>query len=373
MSWWRRYYRGQLGVDLTRAWRVTAVVSAVAILASVGSLVLRGLELGIEFEGGTSWEYPSTQTVGEVRDVLRPFGLDDAKIQTAGEGTLRVRSAVSDPDLVAEVTSALATSAAADVADMSTSVVGPTWGDTITKAAVRALVVFFVLIAGYLAVRLEWRMAVAAVVAALHDIVITVGVYSVFQFVVTPATVIAVLTILGYSLYDTVVVFDRVRENAARHQSSGRMSYRQVMALSVDQVLVRSINTSVTTILPVATTLVMGSVALGAAPLQEFAIALLVGLLVGAYSSVFVAAPTLVVLKEREPRWRQISRRLEARRESGDTAPAEASPGDGVVAAGRPEVRSGPGSPAGTARPAATGPYTHPPRPRKGGRKPRKR
>ena len=187
---------------------------------------------------------------------------------------------------------------------------GPTWGDEISTKAQRALVFFFVIISAYIAVRLEWKMAVGALVAVVHDIIITVGFYAVFQFEVTPATVIAILTILGYSLYDTIVVYDKVKENADRPAVAQKMPYTDLMSLSLNQVLMRSLNTTITSLLPVLAMLIVGSFILGAVTLQEFAIALAVGLVSGAYSSIFVATPLVAFLKEREPYYRNLRERL---------------------------------------------------------------
>jgi preprotein translocase subunit SecF len=369
MSRIHNFYRGEAHVDFARRWRIGAIVSTVLVLVSIGSFLINGLNLGIEFDGGTSWEYRSDQSVAEVRDVLEPFGLETAKIQSVGRGNVRIQADTSDPDTVKDVTAALAESADVPVAEISTNVIGPTWGETITEKAIRALVIFFIVIAIYMALRLEWRMAVGALVAVTHDIIITVGVYSIFQFEVTPATVVAILTILGYSLYDTVVVFDRARENGARFASTGRLNYTDVMALSVNQVLVRSISTTIVTLLPVVIMLVVGTVALGAAPLREFAVALMVGLLVGAYSSLFVAAPIVVWLKERETRWRQIRQRLETRAAAGGV-PAEVPVGAVVGVAATTTSGAGPAASAPT---AAAWSGAHPPRPRKGRGKTKRR
>ena len=176
-------------------------------------------------------------------------------------------------------------------------------GRSITEKAIRALVIFLVLVALFIAWRLEWRMALAAIIAMLHDVLISVGVYSVFRFEVTPATVVAFLTILGFSLYDTIVVFDKVNDNADRF-SGPRVPYADVINVSMNQVLMRSINTSIAAVLPVLSLLVLGAGILGAVTLQEFALALLVGLITGSYSSIFIASPLLGMLKEREPRYR---------------------------------------------------------------------
>jgi preprotein translocase subunit SecF len=365
MGIWKAAKTGDAHVDFDRWWRVGLIASAVALVISLAALGVRQLNLGIEFEGGTSWEYVSDESIADVRDTLSAFGLEQAKIQTVGDDTVRVQADISDRATVVEVTDALAEAAGIDPLEVSVTVIGPTWGGEITDAAIKALVVFFFVIAAYMAIRLEWRMAVAALVAVVHDIIITVGVYALFQFLVTPGTVIAVLTILGFSLYDTVVVFDRARDNGVRYASSGRLTYRQVMELSVNQVLVRSVNTSIVTLLPVICMLGVGSLALGAAPLQEFAIALAVGLLVGAYSSIFVAAPVVIWMKEREPRWRQIRQRVEARAASGEAPASEPAEGDE-----KPRTRSGaataPTAGAATATPASTWSGNHPPRPRKG-------
>lgn len=352
---WSDLYRGESDLDFRRVWRVGIFISAFLLLAGVGALIGRGLNLGIDFEGGTAWEYRATQTVADVRAVMDEEDEADAKIQIVGDDTVRIQSATDDPQKVSAVTAALAEEAGISINDINVSVVGPSWGEEISRSALRALAVFFVVIAVYLWLRLEWKMAVGALVAVVHDIAITVGVYAIFGFEVTPATVISFLTILGYSLYDTIVVYDRVKENATRYVSGGRLTYMQVMNLSMNQVLMRSVNTTLASILPVLSLLLIGSVALGAKPLQEFGIALFVGLTIGAYSTLFVASPLVVVMKEREPRWRQIRARLEARGEVAEVSPQ-----------GDPSDASEP-------QPAHTGPYTHPPRPRTGRGRSRRR
>jgi len=187
--------------------------------------------------------------------------------------------------------------------------VGPTWGDKVSQKALQALIVFFVVIAIYLTFRFEWRMALAALIAVIHDIIVTVGVYAITQFEVVPATVVAFLTILGYSLYDTVVVFDKVRENQARLGTERGDTYSAMVNRSLNQVLMRSINTSLVAVLPVASLLIVGTYVFGGLVLRDFALALFVGLLTGAYSSIFVATPLLAWLKEREPRYRALRAR----------------------------------------------------------------
>ena len=178
-----------------------------------------------------------------------------------------------------------------------------TWGRSITDKAIRALVISLVLMSVFITWRLEWRMAIAALAAMLHDVLISVGVYSVFGFQVTPATVIAFLTILGYSLYDTIVVFDKVKENSTRFAGT-RVPYADIINVSMNQTLMRSLNTTISSVLPVLSLLIVGSWIMDATTLREFAIALLVGMITGAYSSIFIASPLLTYLHQREPRYR---------------------------------------------------------------------
>ena len=282
-------------------------------MLSIGSLFARGLNLGIDFEGGVSWEVPAPGvSVEDARTVLAGVGLADAKIQIVGSDTLRVQGPNESDERTREVTVTLSETAGVPTTEVSVSTVGASWGSDITEASVRALVLFFAAILLYLTIRLEWRMAVAAIVAVAHDVIISVGVYSIFQFEVTPGTVIAFLTILGYSIYDTIVVDDKIKENERFVGLTGRMTYGQMVNRSMNQVLLRSINTTVVALLPVFSLLIVGSWILGAVTLQEFSLALLVGLTAGAYSSIYVAAPILVWLKEKEPKNRSVRERLEA-------------------------------------------------------------
>ena len=204
-----------------------------------------------------------------------------------------------------KVQAAFAEKAGVSTEEVASSSVSSTWGSTITEKAVRALIVFMVLVSLFIAWRLEWRMAMAAIVAMLHDVLLSVGVYSLLGFEVTPATVVAFLTILGFSLYDTIVVFDKLQENQRRY-SGARLPYADIMNVSMNQVLMRSLNTSLAAVLPVLSLLVLGAGVFGAVTLAEFALALLVGLVTGSYSSIFVASPLVAIVKEREPKFRSM-------------------------------------------------------------------
>lgn len=333
----RMLYRGEHHFDFPKMWRKALVVSAALVVISLGALLFRGLNLGIEFEGGTSWEVTAADlTVADVRDELSGTGAESGKIQTLGTDAIRVRADLDTAEEVEAVTARLADLAGVAVTDVSVTTVGPSWGDQITSKARNALIWFFIIVAGYIAVRLEWKMAVGALVAVAHDILISVGVYALFQFEVTPATVIAFLTIMGYSLYDTIVVYDKVRDVGGRLTVTGRYTYSEMMNQSLNQVLMRSINTSITSVLPVLSMLVIGSLFLGALTLREFAIALLIGIIVGTYSSIFVAASVVAYMKEREAENRAVAAKIEGR--TGETGTRRISDED-VALAGIPVAR----------------------------------
>jgi preprotein translocase subunit SecF len=306
-----RLYHGETSIDFygRRWWGLG--FSGVLLIITVISLFTQGLNLGLDFEGGVAWEVPATDlSIDQVRALLDDHGINgtDAKVQerTSASGTvLLIQVGDQSVEKRQEVKDALATAAKVDTDSVSVNSVSSTWGRSITEKAVRALVIFLILVALFIAWRLEWRMAAAAIIAMMHDVLISVGVYSVFQFEVTPATVVAFLTILGFSLYDTIVVFDKVNENTERFSGS-RVPYGDVINVSMNQVLMRSINTSIAAVLPVLSLLILGSGVLGATTLRDFSLALLVGLLTGSYSSIFIASPLLAMFKGREPRYRSL-------------------------------------------------------------------
>ena len=361
-------YRGEQQIDFPRLWRRALIGSLAVVVVSVASFGIRGVDLGIEFEGGTAWEVPAPGvSVGEARDALRATGAADAKIQTVGGDTIRVRADIEGPEAVDSVRNALAELAGVTGDDVSVTTVGPSWGSEITAKARNALIAFFALIAVYIAIRLEWKMAVGALAAVVHDIVVSVGFYSVFQFEITPATVIAFLTIMGYSLYDTIVVYDKVREVVGRVSATGRYTYTEMMNLSLNQVLMRSVNTSITSMIPVASMLVIGSFVLGAVTLQEFAIALVVGIVVGTYSSLFVAAAVVARMKEREPAYVEIAERIRLRGGAAGAGTRTVATDDAVLGEAAAAKRSTTARRSGSASRAAAGSATGaiPPRPRK--------
>jgi preprotein translocase subunit SecF len=332
-SIWSRLYHGETTVDFVGRRRLWFAISLVAVAISLVSFATRGLNLGIDFEGGVVWEAPAGDaSVGDARDAVDQFGLAGATITEldSDEGReFRVEAEPLSAEESDQVSGALADLTGASVDDVVLNEVGPTWGEEISEKAIRALIVFMVLVTIYISFRFELKMALATLAALVHDVIITVGVYSLTQLEVTPATVIAVLTILGYSIYDGIVVFDKVDENTRLVSTTGGLSYGGMVNVSLNQALMRSLNTTITALLPVGSLLVVGSWILGAAVLEEFAVALLIGLFSGAYSSIFIASPMLALLKEREPRYRDIKRRIDER--GGDKAAVAAT-----VATGRP-------------------------------------
>ena len=338
MGYLARIHRGENAIDFPRLWRPAIIVSAILMLLGVASFVTRGINWSIEFEGGTLWEVQAPETsVAEARDFLQPLGEGEAKIQIVNGDTLRIQSQLKDPNRANEIKTELEKLGPVGTVNS----VGPTWGGEITRKAIRALVIFFVLLSLYIWWRLEWRMAIGAMVAMVHDVLLSVAVYSIFNLLVSPATVVSFLTILGYSLYDTVVVFDKSHELTSRPAVTNRYTYTDIMNLSLNQVVTRSVGTTLVGVLPVFTMYVVGSIALGASTLQEFSLALLVGLIAGAYSSVFVAAPIVTFLKEREPRHRDVRIRLEQRGiVEGGTVMLDAREVGTLGAPARPAARS---------------------------------
>ena len=340
MSVLSRMYRGETKFDFVGASKRTLIVSLVLVGASLVLMVVRPFNLSIDFTGGVivSVENESGAAVEDIRSELRDIGYADARVQVTGEGFIIVQTEALDPDAMDVLVLAVADAAESDANDANVSAVGPTFGAEVTRKAIQALVVFLVVIALFITWRFEWKMALAALAALFHDLIITAGLYALVGFLVTPSTIIAILTILGYSLYDTVVVFEKVKENV--HELHDRSTISGIVNLSMNQVLMRSINTSLTSLLPVGSLLLVGFLALGAETLKEFALALFIGIAVGTYSSIFIAAPLLARWKETEPEWER-----QRRRATKDASVAEADE------ASIPEAPSIAPAPSAVARP----------------------
>jgi preprotein translocase SecF subunit len=451
-SGFSRLYHGETNINFVGRWKLWFGISGVFLLIGLAALVGNGLNLGIDFTGGTVWEVPAGKAdVADVESAMNDLGYDDVQVQLVTQNTgdgedriLRVEAEATatpdsettealdaaDADLVAitadlkgasaakvesvranlesvdgpfqepvpqeledlqtsiddlsetlpdsddktelvssstatmqqqvstldaleqterervgqAVSDELASLTGSNVKDVTVDTVGPSWGEQISNKARTALIVFLIVISLYITWRFEFRMAMATLAALVHDLLIVVGLYAIFQFPVTPATVIALLTILGFSIYDGIVVFDRVDENTKLLGRKSKMTYSEMANMSLNQVLMRSLNTSITALLPIGAVLVLGSFVLGATTLEEFGLALFLGLLSGAYSSIFIATPLLAILKEREPRYRELRERMGSR-----------TPGDGPELVGATV-----GSDAGA---------TVAPRPRKPGKK----
>ncbi|MEY2452792.1 MAG: preprotein translocase subunit SecF [Acidimicrobiaceae bacterium] len=362
-----RLYHGDTNIDFIGRTKLWFAISGAFLLVGLGSLLLNGLNLGIDFEGGAVYEVPTdTLTVSQVRDVLGTVGIGEPKVQELQSQTLRkirVQTATLDPTKATQVQQALADAAHVTIGEVNRDEVGPSWGNEISNKARNALIVFLLVITLYISLRFEFKMAIPTLIALVHDVLMTIGVYSISGLEVTPATVVALLTILGYSIYDGIVVFDKVHENTRLVSATNRMSYGDMVNLSLNQTLMRSLNTSITALIPITSLLVIGSLILGATTLEEFGLALLIGLASGAYSSIFVASPLLVVFKEREPRYRDIRRRMEAR-PAGRPVVSEIDDVDDADQPVPAAAKTAAPRPAGV-RPAAN----IPPRPRKKGKR----
>ena len=318
-----RLYTGDISYDFVGRRKLWYLVSGVLLLIAALALVLRPLNLGIEFRGGSDFQAPITvteTTVDDVRTAVEQLNLpnnDELTVTTVGSGTVRVQTRALQVPEVTQVKQAIAEVAGIQPDEVAYQLIGASWGQQITTQALIALAVFLVLVSlliwGYFR---DFKMSISAIVALLHDLVITIGVYALAGFAVTPATMIGVLTILGYSLYDTVVVFDKIRENVTDLEH-GRKTYSEASNMAVNQVLVRSLNTTIIGVLPVAALLFTGAFVLGTGPLKDLGLALFVGMIAGAYSSLFIATPLLAQMREAEPAMKEHRQRLERRAARG--------------------------------------------------------
>jgi preprotein translocase subunit SecF len=343
-----RLYRGEVSVDFVGRQKLWYSISGVILVVAVGALLIFGLNFSIDFKGGAQFQFQAPKsTASQVEQVVKNAGggadATAQELKPIGGGTpsWHVQTGTLTQSESTAVQDAIVTHLHPIKGQNGVSVqqVSASWGSQITQKAVIALIAFMIVIVGYLSIAFDWRMAAAAFVALAHDIVITVGVYALAHFQVSPATVIGLLTILGYSLYDTVVVFDKVRENTAPILGTRKSSYSQAANLALNQTLVRSINTSLIALLPVIAILIVGTQLLGNGELSDLSLVLFVGMLSGTYSSICIATPVLADLKERMPEYRQLARQV-ARQEAGGRAAirrakkeAVAGTGNGATAA----------------------------------------
>jgi preprotein translocase subunit SecF len=312
-----RLYRGEVSFNFVGRQRLWYTISGLILLISIVALLTRGLNFSEEFKGGSSFQFPANSSTSQsaIAQVVDSAGGGQATVQhlTGRTSQWVVQTSSLVPAVTTQVASAISSAFHIPVNQISVSFVGATWGSQISSKAIEALIIFLIVIVIYLTIAFEWKMAVAAFVALLHDIVITTGVYALVGFPVAPATVIGLLTILGYSLYDTVVVFDKVRENTAALLASRRTTYSEAANLALNQTLVRSINTSLIALLPVAAILAVSVFLLGNGELKDLSLVLFVGMLSGTYSSICIATPVLADLKERQPEFRQLRKQITQR------------------------------------------------------------
>ena len=307
-----RLYRGETSFNFIGKRKIWYSFSGLLILASAATLFTQGLHLGIEFKGGSSFTVTSANaSVSSAESAVTEAGITSQIIvQKIGNDKVRVQTNALTSVQQTAVEDKLATKFGVSVDSIDSQIIGPSWGAEITRKAMYGLFGFLIVVMLYLAMAFESKMAIAAIIAVIHDVFITVGIYALIGFEVTPATVIGFLTILGYSLYDTVVVFDKVRENTRGIAANGKSTYSQAANLAVNQTLVRSFNTSFIALLPVGSILFVGAGLLGAGTLKDLSLALFIGLATGTYSSIFIATPILAALREREPAMQALAKRV---------------------------------------------------------------
>src|SRR5580704_11964452 len=323
-----KLYRGEVSINFVGRQRLWYAISGLILVISIAAVLIRGLVFSVDFKGGAVFTFPaSSASLSQVQTAVDDGGVSGAIVQQVHgqlNGWQVQTKALTGPQTIT-LENTLSSKLGVNSENISVTTVGPSWGSQISGKALEALIAFLIVIVGYLSIAFEWKMAIAAFVALLHDLVIATGVYALAGFQVSPATVIGLLTILGYSLYDTVVVFDKVRENTAGLLGGARTTYSQAANLALNQTLVRSINTSLIALLPVAAILFVGGGLLGAGELKDLSLVLLVGMLSGTYSSIFIATPVLADLKEREPQYQALAKRVSVRASGGRAAKRSAA------------------------------------------------
>ncbi|HEY3736917.1 MAG TPA: protein translocase subunit SecF [Jatrophihabitans sp.] len=321
MSVFTRLYRGETRYDFIGHRKYWYIASAVIVLIALLSIIFRGFNYGIEFKGGTQFQVPvkASVSVDDVRKAFADAGVTPESTQQVGSGGER-QIIVKTETLASAKQLTVKQDAAKNLklnsSDITLTSVSSSWGHDISVKAIEGLIIFLIAVSIYISIRYEWRMAIGALAGLLHDLVVAAGIYSIVGFEVTPSTVVGLLTILGFSLYDTVVVYDKVAENTKDILTTARMTYSEAANLAVNQTLMRSINTSLISLLPVAGLLFVGVGLMGVGTLQDLALILFVGLASGAYSSLFLCTPVVVDLTERDPKYQALTRRVLARRAS---------------------------------------------------------
>ncbi|WP_062464564.1 protein translocase subunit SecF [Demequina soli] len=322
-EWGNKLHSGEKTYPIVQQRKRWFIVSGVLVALSLALILIKGLNPGIDFVGGTEFQVTGTSTTDTSiaeQVVAQEAPGETPRVTVLGSDGIRVQIGVVEGPVAQSITAELAKGYDVPEAQVSFTQIGPTWGASVGKAAIQSLIVFLVLVAIVMSLYFRaWRMSAAALVALAHDLIITAGVYALSGFEVTPASVIGFLTILGYSLYDTVVVFDKIRENTANLTSQHRYTYDELANLGLNQTLVRSINTSVVALLPVSAILFIGAWVLGAGTLKDISLALFVGMAVGTYSSIFVATPVEVALRDGEERIAEHTKKVLELRASGQT------------------------------------------------------
>src|SRR5262245_2489662 len=330
-----RLYRGEVSFDFVGRQRLWYKISGAILVVSVAALLLFGLKFSVDFKGGSVFKFtaPAATSAQVSNTVTNAGGGNTITVQQVGGKSWTVQTPVLTSKTQFGVQDAIAHRFGLKNGQVSLQSIGPSWGSQISQKALEALIAFLIVVVLYLSLAFEWRMASAALVALVHDIVITIGVYALLRFQVSPATVIGLLTILGYSLYDTVVVFDKVRENTAGLLATRRTTYSSAANLALNQTLVRSINTSLIALLPVAAILTVSVFLLGNGELKDLSLVLFVGMLSGTYSSICIATPVLADLKERESAYATLARQLAQRATSTKRQAKAPAAGGGTQAA----------------------------------------
>ena len=310
-----RLYTGETSINIIGNKRRWYAFSGLLILISIAALSLQGLKLGIEFKGGASYTVTKANaTLTGAEEAVKEAGIPgEPIIQSIGSDKVRIQTGSLTNAQSSALQDVLVSKYSVSIDSIDTQIIGPSWGKEITRKAVYGLIGFIVVVLLYLAMAFEPKMAISAIIAVIHDVFITVGIYALVGFDVTPATVIGFLTILGYSLYDTVVVFDKIRENTRSITATGKSTFSQAANLGVNQTIVRSANTSLIALLPVGSILFVGAGLLGAGTLKDLSLALFIGLATGTYSSIFIAPPILATLREREPAMKALAKRVASR------------------------------------------------------------